>query len=174
MSEAPTGITERTALHRYSSARIGHVNLKVSDLNRSLAFYEGILGMRVTKRIGDTAAFLAHGDYHHDLCINTWQSRAGSPAPPGTTGLFHFAVVYSDRGEFIEMYRRLKEAGVNIDNVVDHGVTQSIYFRDPDENGVELYWDRPTAVWFDETGGLKMGHRPMQEEELLRDETSKP
>jgi catechol 2,3-dioxygenase len=167
------GIEKSNAPRQFSGARIGHINLKVSNLNRALAFYEGILGMRVTKRIGDSAAFLAHGDYHHDLCINTGQSRAGSPAPSGTTGLFHFAVVYySDRRELVEMYRRLKEAGVGIDNIVDHGVTESIYLRDPDENGVELYWDRPTEVWFDEHGELKMGHRPIQEEELLRDEAA--
>jgi catechol 2,3-dioxygenase len=166
------GIDKSGAPCRFPGARIGHINLKVSDLDGALAFYEGILGMRVTKRIGDSAAFLAHDNYHHDLCINTWQSRAGSPAPPGTTGLFHFAVVYSDRRELLEMYRRLKEAGVGIDNIVDHGVTESIYLRDPDENGVELYWDRPTELWFDEHGGLKMGHRPMQEEELLRDEVA--
>jgi catechol 2,3-dioxygenase len=148
-------------------ARIGHVNLKVSDLERSLAFYEGVLALKVTKRIGGEAAFLAYEGYHHDICINTWQSRGGSPPPENTTGLFHFAVVYAERSDLCDAVRRVKNAGIAIDAAVDHGVSESIYLRDPDQNGVELYWDRPPALWFDETGSLNMGHRPIEPEAFL-------
>jgi catechol 2,3-dioxygenase len=151
------------------AARIGHVNLKVSNLERSLAFYEGVLGLKVTKRIGEEAAFLAYEGYHHDICINTWQSRDGSPPPQNTTGLFHLAIVYAARSSLLDAFRRVKAAGIAIDAVVDHGVSESIYLRDPDQNGVELYWDRPSALWFDETGGLNMGHRPMDPDELLQE-----
>ena len=150
------------------AGRIGHVNLKVSNLERSLAFYEGILGLRVTKRIGDAAAFLAYEGYHHDICINTWESRDGSPPPKNTTGLFHLAIVYAERSELLDTFRRVKAAGIAIDAVVDHGVSESVYLRDPDQNGIELYWDRPAALWFDEAGDLNMGHRPMKPEDLLR------
>jgi catechol 2,3-dioxygenase len=151
-----------------TGARIGHVNLKVSNLQRSLAFYQGVLGFKVTKRLGDAAAFLAHGDYHHDICINTWESRGGSPPTSGTTGLFHFAIVYAERNDLRDAYERLKAAGIAIDTAVDHGVSESIYIRDPDQNGVELYWDRPAAVWWSSSGEINMGHRPMDPEELLR------
>ena len=174
MSYASPGADESVSQRQVSRARIGHVNLKVSDLERSLAFYQGILGFKITKRIGNEAAFLAYGDYHHDICINTWQSRAGSPPPEGTTGLFHLAIVYSDRPELREAFGRLKAAGVTIDSVIDHGVSESIYIRDPDQNGVELYWDRPAACWWDDAGALRMGHRPMDPEELLRDESPPP
>jgi catechol 2,3-dioxygenase len=149
-------------------ARIGHVNLKVADLQRSLAFYEGVLGLKITKRIGDQAAFLAFGDYHHDICINTWESRDGAAPAVGTTGLFHLAIVYPQRSELRDVFTRLKAMGIVIDNAVDHGVSESLYLRDPDQNGVELYWDRPSELWWDDAGGLKMGHRPMDPEELLR------
>ena len=107
-----------------TGARIGHVNLKVSNLQRSLAFYQGVLGFKVTKRLGDAAAFLAHGDYHHDICINTWESRGGSPPTSGTTGLFHFAIVYAERNDLRDAYERLKAAGIAIDSAVDHGVSE--------------------------------------------------
>jgi catechol 2,3-dioxygenase len=151
----------------FSGARIGHVNLKVADLNRSLAFYEGILGFKITKRIGDEAAFLAYGDYHHDICINTWESRNGLQPAKGTTGLFHVAIVYSTRSQLRDAYLRLKAAGIVLDNAVDHGVSESLYLRDPDENGVELYWDRPAEGWWGDAGELKMVHRPIDPEELL-------
>jgi catechol 2,3-dioxygenase len=151
------------------AARIGHVNLKVANLNRSLAFYEGVLGLKVTKRIGDEAAFLAYEGYHHDICINTWQSRDGSPPPENTTGLFHLAIVYAQRSDLRDAFRRVKAAGIAIDAAVDHGVSESLYLRDPDQNGVELYWDRPAELWFDERGNLNMGHRPMEPEALLRE-----
>jgi catechol 2,3-dioxygenase len=152
----------------FSGARIGHVNLKVADLERSLAFYEGVLGFKITKRIGDEAAFLAYGGYHHDICINTWESRDGSAPAAGRTGLFHLAIVYSRRSELCDAFRRLKAAGVVVDSAVDHGVSESLYLRDPDQNGVELYWDRPSELWWGDAGELKMGHRPMDPEELLR------
>jgi catechol 2,3-dioxygenase len=142
--------------------------LKVADLERSLAFYEGVLGLKITKRIGDKAAFLAYGNYHHDICINTWESRDGAAPAAGTTGLFHLAIVYSRRTELCGVFERLKAAGVIIDSAVDHGVSESLYLRDPDQNGVELYWDRPSELWWDETGELKMRHQPMNPEELLR------
>lgn len=151
------------------AARIGHVNLKVSNLERSLAFYEGVLGLKVTKRIGDEAAFLAYEGYHHDICINTWQSRDGSPPAQNTTGLFHLAIVYAERSGLRDAFRRVKAAGIAIDAAVDHGVSESLYLRDPDQNGVELYWDRPASLWFDADGGLNMGDRPMEPEVLLRE-----
>jgi catechol 2,3-dioxygenase len=147
-------------------ARIGHVNLCVSDLERSLAFYEGILGLKVTKRI-EGAAFLAFHDYHHDLCINTWQSRGGSPRPEGTTGLYHFATLYRDFAGLQAACRRVLAADVAIDDIVDHDVSLSVYLRDPDQNGVELYWDRPATDWWS-NGHLKMGHRRIPLEQLLR------
>ena len=153
----------------FAGARIGHVNLKVADLDRSLAFYEGVLGFKVTKRIGDQAAFLAYGDYHHDICVNTWESRNGSQPAKGTTGLFHLAIVYSTRALLRDAYLRLVAAGIAIDNAVDHGVSESLYLRDPDQNGVELYWDRPAEVWWGDAGELKMTHRPIDPEELLRE-----
>lgn len=149
------------------SARIGHVNLKVADIDRSLAFYEGVLGLKMTKRIGEQAAFLAYDGYHHDICINTWQSRNGMPPPQGSTGLYHLAIVFSRRSDLRELFVRLKAAGIPIDAAVDHGVSESIYLRDPDQNGVELYWDRPAEQWFDEDGRLNMGHQPMTPEILL-------
>jgi catechol 2,3-dioxygenase len=167
MSEASTNQdngTQRTP----SGVRIGHVNLKVSDLQRSLAFYQDVLGFKVTKRLGQAAAFLAHGDYHHDICINTWESRGGSPPTAGATGLFHFAILYTERSDLRVMYERLKAAGIAIDSTVDHGVSESIYIRDPDQNGVELYWDRPASLWWNGSGEINMGHRPIDPEELLR------
>ena len=157
-----------TASAPRSGARIGHVNLKVANLDRSLAFYEGVLGFKITKRIGDKAAFLAHGDYHHDICINTWESLGGTPPPAGTTGLFHLAIVYSSRTELKDAYERLKAGGIPLESAVDHGVSESLYLRDPDHNGVELYWDRPKENWWGTAGELKMGHRPVDPEELFR------
>jgi catechol 2,3-dioxygenase len=161
-------ITPSSRATRSAGARIGHVNLKVANLERSLTFYVGVLGFGITKRIRDEAAFLAFGDYNHDICVNTWTSRDGSPPPAGATGLFHLAIVYDSREKLQDVFARLKQAGVAIDNAVDHGVSESLYVRDPDENGVELYWDRPSESWWDAEGALQMGHRPMSPEELLR------
>ncbi|MEM8569711.1 MAG: VOC family protein [Pseudomonadota bacterium] len=138
-------------------ARIGHVHLKVADLDRALGFYEGILGFEVQQRRGSEAAFLSAGGYHHHIGLNTWQSAGASPPPPGHTGLFHLAILYPERRELADAYRRLREAGIPLDGASDHGVSQALYLRDPDENGVELYWDRPQEDWpRDADGGLAM------------------
>jgi catechol 2,3-dioxygenase len=127
--------------------RIGHVHLKVADLGRALRFYCGVLGFEVTQRYGTQAAFVSAGGYHHHIGLNTWESRAGSPPPPGTTGLYHTAILYPTRRALAEALRRVLEAGVPMDGASDHGVSEALYLRDPDDNGVELYWDRPGADW---------------------------
>lgn len=162
---------EHGSPHVFPAARIGHVNLKVADLERSLAFYSGMLGLKITKRIGNEAAFLAFGSYHHDICVNTWQSRDGSAPPRGTTGLFHVAIVYSRRAELRDTFLRLQAEGIAIDSLIDHGVSQSLYLRDPDQNGIELYWDRPSEHWWADAGELKMGHRIMTLDEFLQPDT---
>ena len=126
---------------------IGHVHLKVSDIDRSLGFYRDILGFDVTQRLGDEAAFISAGGYHHHLGLNTWESRGGSPPPPGTTGLFHVAIRYPGRAQLGDALRRLIEARWPVDGATDHGVSEAIYLRDPDGNGVELYRDKPEEEW---------------------------
>jgi catechol 2,3-dioxygenase len=126
---------------------IGHIHLKVADLERALAFYSGVLGFEVAQRMGDEAAFLSAGGYHHHIGLNTWESRGGSPPPPGATGLYHFAIRYPDRAALADALRRLEEAGVLLDGASDHGVSEALYLRDPDGNGIELYWDRPRHEW---------------------------
>lgn len=148
--------------------RIGHINLKVADLNRALAFYSGLLGFKITKQIGDEAAFLAYGGYHHDICLNTWHSKNGSMPAQGTTGLFHLAILFSERSEMIKVYQRLKAADLIITSVVDHGVNESIYLNDPDGNGVELYWDHPEEHWWDQNGSLKMGYQSIDLETFMK------
>jgi catechol 2,3-dioxygenase len=132
---------------------IGHVHLKVADVDRSLAFWHGVLGFDVTQRMGDQAAFLSAGGYHHHIGINTWESRGGSPPPPGTTGLYHVAVRFPDRRTLAEAVRRVLDAGVSLDGASDHGVSEAIYLRDPDGNGIELYRDRPEEEWPRPAGG---------------------
>jgi catechol 2,3-dioxygenase len=127
--------------------RIGHVHLKVADLERALEFYRGVLGFEVTQRLGDQAAFLAAGGYHHHIALNTWESAGGSPPPPGATGLYHVAIVYPTRAALADALRRLIASGIPLDGASDHGVSESLYLRDPDENGVELYCDRPKDAW---------------------------
>src|SRR5262245_16307863 len=122
--------------------RIGHVHLKVGDLERSLKFYRDVLGFEVQQRMGRQAAFLSAGGYHHHIGLNTWESAGGSPPPPGTTGLYHVAVLYPTRAELADALRRLLKAGIEIEGASDHGVSEAIYLRDPDGNGVELYCDR--------------------------------
>src|SRR5215216_6724354 len=124
---------------------IGHVHLKVADLERSVAFYSGVLGFEVTQRMGPSSAFLAVGGYHHYIGLNTWESRGGPAPPPGSTGLYHFAIRYPDRPSLGDALRRLRDAGVPLDGASDHGVSEALYLRDPDGNGLELYWDRPRA-----------------------------
>jgi catechol 2,3-dioxygenase len=126
---------------------IGHVHLKVSDLDRAEAFYHDVLGFEVQQRYDDSASFLSAGDYHHHIGLNIWQSRGGTPPAPGTTGLFHLAVLYPTRGDLARAVKQLAEHGVAIDGASDHGVSEAIYLRDPDGNGIELYRDRPQAEW---------------------------
>jgi catechol 2,3-dioxygenase len=127
--------------------RIGHVHLKVADLDRALAFYCGVLGFELMQRYGTEAAFLSAGGYHHHIGLNTWESRGGSPPPPGSTGLFHTAILYPTRAALADALRRVTAAGIRLDGASDHGVSEALYLRDPDENGVELYWDRPPEQW---------------------------
>lgn len=127
--------------------RVGHVHLKVSDLGRALAFYQDVLGFDVTQRYGSNAVFLSAGGYHHHVGLNTWESAGGSPPPPGTTGLYHVAFLYPDRATLADALRRIVEAGIPLDGAADHGVSEALYLRDPDGNGVELYRDRPEAEW---------------------------
>lgn len=132
-------------IHRRTT--IGHVHLKVADLDRSLAFYCGVLGFEIMQRHGNQVAFISAGGYHHHIGLNTWESRGGSPPAPGTTGLYHVAILYPDRMELSDALRRLVKAGVKMDGAADHGVSEAIYLRDPDGNGVELYRDRPESEW---------------------------
>ena len=126
---------------------IGHVHLKVADIDRSLGFYRDVLGFDVTQRLGDEAAFLSAGGYHHHLGLNTWESRGGSPPPPGTTGLFHVAIRYPTRATLADAVRRVLDAGIPLSGASDHGVSEAIYLHDPDGNGIELYRDRPKEEW---------------------------
>jgi catechol 2,3-dioxygenase len=126
---------------------IGHVHLKVADLDRALRFYREVLGFELQQQLGDQAAFLSAGGYHHHIGLNTWESRGGSPPPRGTTGLFHAAIRYPTRKALADALRRLGEAGVPLDGASDHGASEALYLRDPDENGIELYWDRPRDEW---------------------------
>jgi len=130
-----------------SRVRIGHVHLKVADLEWSLAFYRDVLGFEVTQRFGSQAAFLSAGGYHHHLGLNTWESEGGQPPPPGATGLYHVAILYPTRAELADAVRRVLKAGIPLEGTSDHGVSEAIYLRDPDYNGVELYWDRPKEQW---------------------------
>jgi len=151
-----------------AGARIGHVHLKVADLDRALAFYCGVLGFELMQRRGDDAAFVSAGGYHHHIGLNTWESRGGSPPPPGTTGLYHLAVLYPDRASLADALRRLIEARVPLDGASDHGVSEALYLRDPDGNGVELYRDRPEAEWpRDAEGGLAMVTKRLDLDGLL-------
>src|SRR3954452_23132488 len=137
--------------------RIGHVHLKVADLSRALGFYCGVLGFELMQRYGDQAAFVSAGGYHHHLGLNTWESRGGSPPAPGTTGLFHTAILYPTHAALADALRRLIRAGIPLDGASDHGVSEALYLRDPDQNGVELYWDRPKEKWpYGRDGKLQM------------------
>jgi catechol 2,3-dioxygenase len=149
---------------------IGHVHLKVADLDRALSFYRDVLGFDVQDRHGDEVAFLSAGGYHHHIALNTWQSAGGSPPPAGSTGLFHLAIRYPDRTALAEALRRVLAAGVRLDGASDHGVSEAIYLRDPDQNGVELYRDRPRERWpRDEDGSLAIFTAPLDVEDLLRE-----
>ena len=148
---------------------IGHVHLKVSDLERAVAFYSGVLGFELTQRMGTSAAFLSAGGYHHHIGLNTWESQGGTPPPQGTTGLYHFAIRYADRASLGDALLRLRSAGVPLDGASDHGVSEALYLRDPDDNGVELYRDRPEAEWPRAPDGtLAMVTRRLDLDDLLR------
>lgn len=150
--------------------RIGHVHLKVSDLERSIDFYSRVLGFQLTTRYGTQAAFLAAGGYHHHIGLNTWDSKGGSPPPLGTTGLFHFAILYPTRAALANALRRLLAEGIELDGASDHGVSEALYLHDPDANGIELYWDRPNEKWpRDNEGNIEMYTRPLDLEDLLRE-----
>jgi catechol 2,3-dioxygenase len=154
---------------------IGHVHLKVADLDRAVAFYSGVLGFDVVQRMGDSAAFLSAGGYHHHIALNTWESRGGGPPSPGTTGLYHVAIRYPDRAALGEALERLQKGGVRLDGASDHGVSEALYLRDPDGNGLELYWDRPRAEWPRAADGtLKMVTEPLNLEALRTAAASAP
>ncbi len=151
-----------------ADTRVGHVHLKVADLASAVAFYSGILGFQVTQRHGRHAVFLSAGGYHHHIGLNTWDSAGATPPPPGHTGLYHAAFLYPDRKALAQVLASLRRAGWPIDGASDHGVSEAIYLRDPDDNGVELYRDRPEADWpRDATGSLHMTTRPLDLDALL-------
>jgi len=151
-----------------SGVHIGHVHLKVSDLERSLGFYAGVLGFELVGRLGDQAAFLSAGGYHHHIGLNTWESRGGSPPPPGRTGLYHVAICYPGRDDFAVAVERVLAAGMRLDGASDHGVSEAVYLSDPDGNGVELYWDRPREAWPRSADGtLEMRVDPLDLQGLL-------
>ena len=147
---------------------VGHVHLKVAELERAVRFYSQVLGFDVIQRIGESAAFLSAGGYHHHIGLNTWESRGGKPAPRGSTGLYHVAFRYPDRRSLANALRRLKAFSVPLDGAADHGVSEALYLRDPDGNGVELYYDRPEAEWpRDPSGALQMVTNPLDLGDLL-------
>ena len=151
-----------------AGTRIGHVHLKVSDVERSLAFYCGVLGFELQQRYGPQAAFISAGGYHHHIGLNTWESEGGSPPPDGTTGLFHLAILYPERADLADALKRLAAHGIQLDGASDHGVSEALYLRDPDENGVELYWDRPESQWpRNADGGIAMFTKRLDLENLI-------
>lgn len=152
----------------HPQTRMGHVHLRVANLDRALAFYNGVLGFDITVRMGDSAAFLSAGGYHHHIGLNTWESLGGQPPAPGTTGLYHLAVLYPTRAALADALRRLVAANIPLDGAADHGVSEALYLHDPDFNGVELYWDRPESQWpRNPDGTLTMYTRPLDLKGLL-------
>ena len=155
-----------------AGVRIGHVHLKVADLDRALAFYCGVLGFQLQQRFGTQAAFIAAGGYHHHIGLNTWESAGGQPPPEGSTGLYHLAILYPSRALLADALRRLQAAKVSLDGASDHGVSEALYLRDPDQNGVELYWDRPQEAWpRDPEGGIAMFSKPLDLRGLLAEKS---
>ena len=153
---------------------IGHVHLKVADLDRAIAFYSGVLGFEITGRMGPQAAFLSAGGYHHHIGLNTWESKGGSPPPRGTTGLYHVAIRYPDRPALADALRRLTTAGIRLDGAADHGVSEALYLHDPDGNGLELYWDRPHDQWpRDKAGNVAMVTEPLDLQVLMAEGNTK-
>jgi catechol 2,3-dioxygenase len=150
------------------NVRIGHVHLKVANLQRALDFYCGVLGFELTQRYGEEAAFVSAGGYHHHIGLNTWESRDGSPPPKGATGLYHFAILYPTRAALADALRRLTQANISLEGASDHGVSEALYLSDPDGNGIELYWDRPKELWpRDENGQIEMSTRQLELSSLL-------
>jgi len=153
----------------HPATRIGHVHLKVADLERALGFYRDVLGFELTQRFGTSAAFLSAGGYHHHIGLNTWESADGRAPAEGTTGLYHLAILYPTRAELSDALRRLMKAGIPLEGASDHGVSEALYLRDPDDNGVELYWDRPREEWpRTADGGLAMFTRSLDLDSLLK------
>lgn len=150
-----------------SQIHVGHVHLKVSNLERSIDFYRDVLGMELQQRMGRSAAFMSWDGYHHHLGLNVWESRGGAPPAPGSTGLYHFAILYPTRRALAEAFKRLLEKGVQIDGAADHGVSEAIYFHDPDDNGIELYRDRPMEEWPRADGAIAMVTEPLDLQGLL-------
>ncbi|HEY5364655.1 MAG TPA: VOC family protein [Aestuariivirga sp.] len=152
-----------------SGTHIGHVHLKVSDVKRAMDFYCGVLGFELQQLYGTDAAFVSAGGYHHHIGLNTWESKGGSAPPPGTTGLYHTAILYPTRVDLANALKRLVSSGIELDGASDHGVSEALYLRDPDQNGVELYWDRPKAEWpKDAQGKLKMLTARLDLNELIK------
>lgn len=153
--------------HAPSGTHVGHVHLKVSDLDRAIDFYSGVLGFEITQKYGD-AVFLASGDYHHHIGLNTWHSAGAGPAPVRAAGLYHSAFLYPTRGDLGRILQRLIDHGIQLDGAADHGVSQALYLRDPDENGVELYWDKPKSQWpRNANGDLEMNNSRLDLDDLL-------
>ena len=158
-----------SVFHADPATRIGHVHLKVANLERALAFYSDILGFTVMQRMGDTAAFLSAGGYHHHIGLNTWESLNGDPPPAGCTGLYHTAILFPTRAALAQVLHRVLRAGIPLEGAADHGVSEAIYLRDPDDNGVEIYWDRPRELWpRTPDGSLAMYTRRLDVPSLLR------
>ena len=150
------------------NVHIGHVHLKVANLQRALDFYCGVLGFELTQRYAEEAAFVSAGGYHHHIGLNTWESRDGSPPPKGATGLYHFAILYPTRAALADALRRLMQANISLEGASDHGVSEALYLSDPDGNGIELYWDRPKELWpRDENGQIEMSTRRLELSSLL-------
>lgn len=157
----------------HPATRVGHVHLKVADLDRAIAFYSGVLGFEVTQRYGPGAAFLSAGGYHHHIGLNTWESAGGTPPPPGHTGLYHTAFLYPDRAALARAVAAIAAAGIAFEGAADHGVSEAVYLRDPDGNGVELYRDRDPAEWpRDRAGRLAMGNAPLSIPALIAEATA--
>lgn len=171
MQPANTPPPKRSAID--PGVTIGHVHLKVADLDRALAFYCDVLGFEISSRyVSGGAAFISAGGYHHHIALNTWQSAGGSPPPPGSTGLYHLAILYPTRAALADALRRLLAAGIQLDGASDHGVSEALYLRDPDDNGVELYHDRPRNQWpRTPTGQIQMYTRPLNLQDLLNEPT---
>ena len=150
------------------NVRIGHVHLKVANLQRALDFYCGVLGFELTQRYDEEAAFVSAGGYHHHIGLNTWETRDGSAPPKGSTGLYHFAILYPTRVALADALRRLMQANISLEGASDHGVSEALYLSDPDGNGIELYWDRPKELWpRDENGQIEMSTRRLELSSLL-------